>query len=59
MEIGLGCGVASVAIVDATSAPIVAFADVPVLGDTGLCEVGGQGSRSAFPAIPGGIVSSE
>jgi hypothetical protein len=54
MEVSMGCGMASVTIVDENSAPIVAFNEVPILGDTGLCGnnfVGGFGAD--FAADPG------
>ena len=45
MEVSVGCGVAGVSVVDDQSASIVAFANVPVIGDTGMC---GNDSPSGF-----------
>jgi len=53
MEVNMGCGVAGVTIVDENSVPIIAFSNVPVLGDAGQCGnlVGGFGAD--FAADPG------
>jgi hypothetical protein len=54
MEVSMGCGFAGVTIVDENSVPIVAFTDVPVLGNSGQCgnnSVGGF--DAAFAANPG------
>jgi len=37
MEISLGCGSANVTVLDASFAAVVSFANVNVIGDTGLC----------------------
>ena len=38
MEITLGCKTASVSVLDSNYAEVVAFSDIPVMGDTGLCD---------------------
>ena len=38
MEVSLGCGFATVAVIDSNSAQVVAFDMVPVIGDSGYCD---------------------
>jgi hypothetical protein len=51
MEVSLGCGSASVSVIDTNFTPIVEFSNVSVIGDTGLC--GGAGFGNDFRANPG------
>jgi hypothetical protein len=60
MEVSMECGMASVTIVDENSVPIVAFSEVPVLGDTGLCgDNFVEGFGADFAADPGQDFRSE
>ena len=60
MEVDMGCGVAGVTIVDQNSAPIIAFSNVPVLGDTGHCGNNFSGGFGAdFAKDPGRDFRSE
>ncbi|MEJ8567556.1 hypothetical protein [Elongatibacter sediminis] len=43
MEVSLGCGKASVAVMGQSGAALATFNNVPVVGDTGLCSRGGFG----------------
>jgi len=47
MDITLGCGTASVSILDANFAEVASFNNVNVMGDTGLCQSTSNGSKSA------------
>jgi len=38
MEVIMGCGSASVAVLDSASVPVVLFPNVPVRGDSGFCS---------------------
>ncbi len=51
MEVEMGCKTASVTVLDSAFRPIVAFSNVPVIGDTGLCS---SGFDAGFKANPGG-----
>jgi hypothetical protein len=51
MEVSLGCGAATVAIIDSNFTPIVEFSNVAVIGDTGLC--GGAGIGDGRVGNPG------
>jgi hypothetical protein len=51
MEVTLGCSTATVAILDSGFAPIVEFADVAIIGNTGLCDNNSFGG--GFSANPG------
>jgi hypothetical protein len=54
MEVSLGCDSAAVSVLDDLSATVVAFTNVPVIGDSGFCgnsSVGGFGAD--FRANPG------
>jgi hypothetical protein len=51
MEVLLGCGTATILIVDELSAPIVGFEDVPVIGSAKFCDQNGFGAE--FQADPG------
>jgi hypothetical protein len=54
MEVSLGCGEASVSVIDNQSAPVVEFTNVPVIGDPSFCgNVNNDGFGSAFRADPG------
>ena len=53
MEINVGCGVAGIAIVDDQSIPVVEFAAVPLIGDSGFCGNTAGGFGVAFKADPG------
>jgi hypothetical protein len=46
MEVVLGCQAAGVSIVDENSIPIVTFHNVPVVGNTGLCDNNGSEYRN-------------
>jgi hypothetical protein len=60
MEVSVGCGAATVSIIDSMSMPVVSFANVPVLGDPGFCSGSGQGAFGAgYPTIPEGFFESE
>jgi len=50
MDISLGCRSANVTVLDASFAPVVAFENVNVIGDTGLCgePMGGHMSDPGF-----------
>jgi hypothetical protein len=51
MEVEMGCKTASVTVLDSAFRPVVAFSNVPVIGETGLCSSGFDGG---FRANPGG-----
>ena len=54
MEVSVGCGFAGVSVIDDQSVAVVAFANVPVIGDTGTCgnqSAGGFGTE--FRRNPG------
>jgi hypothetical protein len=38
MEVTLGCQSASVTVLDSSYAEVVSFNNIPVMGDTGLCQ---------------------
>jgi hypothetical protein len=42
MEVSIGCGTASVAVVDENYAPIVEFNQVLVIGGAGFCNTSGN-----------------
>ena len=52
MEVSVGCGLAGVSVIDDQSAPVVAFINVPVIGDSSsFCSAEGFGAN--FGANPG------
>ena len=48
MEVTLGCQTATVSILDSNFNEVVAFNNIHVIGDTGLCETGSETTRPAF-----------
>jgi hypothetical protein len=60
MEVSIGCGAASVSIIDENSAPIVSFNDIPVIGNSDFCSNSAYGNFDAdFAANPGQDFQSE
>ena len=52
MDITLGCGTASVSILDNNFAEVASFKNVVVMGDTGLCQYAANDSRPKFNKRP-------
>jgi hypothetical protein len=50
MNIALGCGSATVTVLDANFAPVAMFNNVNVIGDTGLCG-GASDARFTQPGF--------
>ena len=48
MEITLGCQTASVTVLDANYAEVVSFDNIPVMGDTGMCDDQSLGFEPIF-----------
>ncbi|NNK98624.1 MAG: hypothetical protein HKO88_06215, partial [Xanthomonadales bacterium] len=48
MEVTLGCQTATVSILDSNFNEVVAFHNIQVIGNTGLCETGSETTRPAF-----------
>ncbi|MFC1777900.1 hypothetical protein ACFL3I_11280, partial [Pseudomonadota bacterium] len=48
MEISLGCQTASVSIIDSDYVEVATFNNIPVMGDTGLCESSAKQPRRGF-----------
>jgi hypothetical protein len=53
MEVSVGCASASVSVLDSSSLQVVAFNNVPVIGDTGMCGGAGGGFGDGFLGDPG------
>jgi len=53
MEVSVGCGFASVSIIDDQFVPIVSFSNVSIIGGDAFCYGGGQGFGSQFLAASG------
>jgi hypothetical protein len=50
MEVTLGCQTASVTVFDANFVEVVSFSNIPVMGDTGLCQASDR-DRSFAPVF--------
>jgi hypothetical protein len=60
MEVSLGCDSAAVSVMDNLSATVVAFTNVPVIGNSGICRHRSAGGFGAdFRANPGRDFRSE
>jgi len=59
MEVSVGCGVAGISVIDDRSVSVIAFADIPVIGDTGFCGNNAGGFGEEFKRDPGRDFRSE
>jgi hypothetical protein len=48
MEVTLGCQTASVTVLDSNYAEVVSFDNIPVMGDTGLCQTNDHGLKPVY-----------
>jgi hypothetical protein len=57
MEVTLGCNTAAVSVLDSSLVPVVEFANVAVMGNTGLCDAGNFGRN--YSVTPRADVGSD